>query len=197
MIVFSIIDKDGDTDTLKTSRTKLTVGGAYTDDITLLDDDVSSEHGVFDITKEEVIYTDNGFGTLVSGREIVGESVPISPEDRVAVGSSVVTYTLEREETVPVRHMPSFTSDVIKVTRSSYSKAFTPAPGTSSPHEEDPSPESPLQAKDVSQTAPDFELRDIPKQPSDRSCFSSLFGSIKLVVFIIAVIFLLIEHFCG
>ena len=97
MIVFTIVDKDGGTETLKTSRTKLTVGGAYTDDITLLGQGVSSEYGMFRITGEEVAYTDNGFGTLVSEREIVGESIPVTPADSIAIGSSVITYRFEQD----------------------------------------------------------------------------------------------------
>ena len=50
MIVFTIIDREGNLDTLKSSRTKLTVGNAYTDDIMLPDRNISSEHGEFHIT---------------------------------------------------------------------------------------------------------------------------------------------------
>ena len=108
MIVFSITRPNGDVEALKTSRTKLTVGGAYTDDITLLGQDISPEHGVFHVTEEVVVYTDNGFGTLVNNREIIGQSVPVSPEDSVRIGEVVITCRSSRDEITSTREPISF-----------------------------------------------------------------------------------------
>lgn len=102
MIVFTIVDKDNNVETLKTSRTKLTVGGSYTDDITLLGQGTSPEYGTFEIAGDEVVYTDNGFGTLVNNRKIMGDSVPVTQEDRIVIGSFMITYALEREEIISV-----------------------------------------------------------------------------------------------
>jgi len=106
MIVFTITRQNGDVETLKTSRTKLTVGGAYTDDITLLGGDISPEHGMFHITGEEVVYTDSGFGTLVNDREIVGETTPLAPDDAVRIDEFVITHVLEQDEVPPTVDEP-------------------------------------------------------------------------------------------
>jgi hypothetical protein len=130
MILFSIIDKNGDAETLKTSRTKLTVGGAHTDDIILPDGEISPEHGVFHIEGNEVVYTDNGYGTLVNDREVLGESIPVSPGDSIVIGPVVLTYTQEDENIVPNQYIPAFKSDIIKVNRDNYTKPIHDAPGS-------------------------------------------------------------------
>lgn len=203
MIVFTITLPNGDVETLKTSRTKLTVGGAYTDDITLLNQDISPEHGVFHITGEEVIYTDNGYGTLVNNRKIVGVSIPVSPDDRVVIGTDAITYTLEREEIHPVRHIPSFKSDVIKVTRSSYSKTLTSASGTDPSGSFSPSKTVPNGIPDITdetlsqtsspprkapyQALPDFKMIRPPEEPSIW---------VKIMKGLIVMIILLSIRFC-
>jgi hypothetical protein len=100
MIIFTITDRDGDSTQLKTSRTMLTVGGSYTDDITLLDRDITPEHGVFKITGDEIVYTDTSFGTLVSGRGITGESVAFTPDDMVQIGGYTITCVVKQQDGV-------------------------------------------------------------------------------------------------
>lgn len=111
MIVFTIVDKDNNVETLKTSRTKLTVGGTYTDDITLLGHGISPEHGTFEITGDEVVYIDKGFGTLVNDREVVGERVTLTPDDGVRIGEVVITFRFSRDENISTREPVSFETD--------------------------------------------------------------------------------------
>jgi len=138
MIVFIITRPDGDVETVKTSRTKLTVGGAYTDDISLLNRGVFSEHGVFEIAGEEVVYTDNGFGTFVNGREIVGSSAPLTPGDIVRIGEDTISYTLKREEIHPAHDLSSNELSLNGSELKHPAEPAEPMTGTSSPPEEDP-----------------------------------------------------------
>ncbi|MBN1882425.1 MAG: hypothetical protein JW885_09645 [Deltaproteobacteria bacterium] len=129
MIVFTITRHDGNIETLKTSRTKLTVGGAYTDDITLLDGDVSPEHGTFEISEDVVFYIDNGYGTLVNDRNVVDKSVTVSPDDSVRVGEVVITFRFSRDENISTREPVSFETDFSDRAPYFHSKpAHTPMP---------------------------------------------------------------------
>ncbi|MBN1882424.1 MAG: FHA domain-containing protein [Deltaproteobacteria bacterium] len=128
MIVFSITHPNGDVETVKTSRTKLTLGGEYTNDIILSRRGVLPEHGVFHITEGKVVYTDNGFGTFVNDRDIVNESITFSPDDSIQIGEDIITYALEKEETVQNRHIPAFESDIIKVDEFNYTKPIHYSP---------------------------------------------------------------------
>jgi len=138
MIVFTITRPDGDIETLKTSRSRLTAGSAYTDDITLLDQDISPEHGVFEIVGDVVIYTDTGFGTQVNNREIVGEKVALTPDDDIRIGDEevIITYRILRDENTVTSEPGSFETDFSdKVTYPHSKPAHTQAP---SPPETEP-----------------------------------------------------------
>jgi len=139
MIVFTIIDKDGGTDILKSSRTKLTVGGAYTDDITLLGGDIPPEHGVFHIKDTEVAYTDNGFGTLVNDRKIEGESISLVLEDTVLIGEFAITCTPERGDGVPAYDLSLNESSFGKSDLKHPAEPTKPLTGMPSIPKEDPS----------------------------------------------------------
>lgn len=128
MIVLTITDKDGNVETLKTSKTKLTVGSSYTDDITILNPIISPEHGVFHISKMEVVYTDNGYGTSINEREILGKSTSVSLNDIVRIGEVTITYTLEHED-VPNQEVLTNREDVRKTSsRSMQPKTIRNAP---------------------------------------------------------------------
>jgi pSer/pThr/pTyr-binding forkhead associated (FHA) protein len=173
MIVFTITDTDGGVETLRTSRTKLTVGGAYTDDITLPGGNVSPEHGVFNIEGKEVVYTDNGLGTFINDREIVGETVPLAPEDAVRIGEFVISYTPEREDSIPASDpIPSGSSFTWRTPSQKPGPESFPLPNTRS-SEMPPHLGTTSYPTYSSSDAEDSEMNSPPESYIDRSVTSS------------------------
>jgi hypothetical protein len=185
MIAFTIIYGTGNTDTLKSSRTKLTVGGAYTDDITLLGRNVSPEHGIFRIDGNQVAYTDSGFGTLVNDREVVGETVPLTPDDAVRIGEFVITHAFDSDGASPT--VDDLSSSLPRVTGKTPSRRPEPTrpdlPVFSTPEEKHtrtrssdsaPPRTSPAPTAPPSRPLPDFKQIRIPEPKKQEITQSSL-----------------------
>jgi hypothetical protein len=195
VIVFTIIDKNGNVETLKTSRTRLTVGGAYTDDITLLGGDISPEHGVFEMTGEAVVYTDKGFGTLINDRKIVGETVPLSPNDVVRIGSDTITYALDRKEVVTSDDIPFFEADFMgkeslhspEPTRPTSPAFSTPSDDTEPSRSSDSTPSEDSSSPDskpfliLPENLPEFIQVRLP-EPTDKNKKEYIIGAVVLVL---------------
>ncbi|MBN1882426.1 MAG: FHA domain-containing protein [Deltaproteobacteria bacterium] len=148
------------------------MGCAYTDDITLLDGNVSPEHGVFEVVGEKVVYTDNGFGTFVNDKDIVGETVTLSPEDRVSIGPVIITYTLKKEEIHPAHDLSSNKLSFNENNLTHPTEPAEPMTGTSSPPEDDSSwmVSSPIDDSPETPSPPDksyYQMYSIPRSDNE------------------------------